>query len=105
MRFFRKKQAKSDPKAENNMNCSFCYKSHLEVAQLISAPNDIYICGECVEQCVELLERFKEVPTEQLQLGVEFLAQSGTFDVELIRTAFVHSGTGVREALDIERFG
>ena len=38
---------KSNDNAESN--CSFCYKSKKEVKHLISGPNNIYVCDECIE--------------------------------------------------------
>lgn len=60
MRFFNKKRANSDQAVEERIKCSFCYKSSLEVERIISAPNNVYICGDCVVQCVELLVSDKE---------------------------------------------
>jgi ATP-dependent protease Clp ATPase subunit len=34
--------------------CSFCFKSHKEVQQLIVS-NDVSICNECVELCRDIL--------------------------------------------------
>ncbi len=42
--------------------CSFCRRSYEEVDRLISGPDQVYICNECVALCVEILdeERQKE---------------------------------------------
>ncbi|HPD02982.1 MAG: ATP-dependent Clp protease ATP-binding subunit ClpX [Christensenellales bacterium] len=37
--------------------CSFCNKSSKQVAKLISGPNDLYICNECVVTCQAILDR------------------------------------------------
>ena len=39
----------------NELCCSFCGKPQSHVRRLISGP-DVYICDECVELCLELLE-------------------------------------------------
>ena len=36
--------------------CSFCRRSHDEVNRLISGPDNIYICNECVRLCQDILE-------------------------------------------------
>lgn len=41
---------------QNTIECSFCYKNSLQVRKIISAPNNVYICDNCVKQCVELIE-------------------------------------------------
>jgi ATP-dependent Clp protease ATP-binding subunit ClpX len=40
--------------------CSFCHHSYDEVDRLISGPDDVYICDECVWLCVEILEEEKQ---------------------------------------------
>ena len=37
-------------------HCSFCGREQTEVSRLISGPNSVFICDECVELCRELLE-------------------------------------------------
>ncbi|MGD8814334.1 MAG: ATP-dependent Clp protease ATP-binding subunit ClpX [Anaerolineales bacterium] len=36
--------------------CSFCNRDESEVQRLISGPNDVYICNECVALCRDILE-------------------------------------------------
>ncbi len=38
--------------------CSFCGKSDQEVLSLIAGPT-VFICDECVELCVEIIEEAK----------------------------------------------
>ena len=59
MRFFKKKQAKPVRIVDEGIECNFCYKSALEVETIISAPKNIYICEECVDRCVKILESAK----------------------------------------------
>lgn len=42
------------------LHCSFCGKSEAEVAQIVSGPNNLFICNECVETCLDI---FKQSPT------------------------------------------
>lgn len=39
--------------------CSFCYRSYEEVNRLISGPDQVYICDDCVQLCLEILEEEK----------------------------------------------
>ena len=49
--------------------CSFCHKDAEYVDRLISGPDDVFICDECVALCVEILEEEKQsaaqAPTAQ----------------------------------------
>ncbi len=40
-----------------HIRCSFCGKPQSEVKRLIAGP-DVYICDECVEMCVDILEDY-----------------------------------------------
>jgi ATP-dependent Clp protease ATP-binding subunit ClpX len=40
--------------------CSFCQKNAEYVDRLISGPDDVFICDECVALCVEILEEEKQ---------------------------------------------
>ena len=41
--------------SRDNLICSFCQKSQKEVKKLIAGPT-VYICNECVDLCVEIIE-------------------------------------------------
>lgn len=66
------KKSKTSLKGGDLLVCSFCGRSQFEVRKLI-AGNNAYICDECVELCVEIIEeevhrdisldRFLEIPT------------------------------------------
>ena len=45
--------------SKKNANCSFCRKSYREVGPLVEGPEDVYICGECIELCQSILEQEK----------------------------------------------
>ncbi len=38
------------------LRCSFCGKKESEVAQLLGGPNGVFICNECVEACMDLID-------------------------------------------------
>jgi ATP-dependent Clp protease ATP-binding subunit ClpX len=44
--------------------CSFCKRSQYEVDRLISGPDQVCICNECVELCREILEQDQRTPSE-----------------------------------------
>ena len=65
---------KRSPSGKKNANCSFCRKSYREVGPLVEGPDDVYICGECIELCQSILDQerrrrsssrklFSKVPT------------------------------------------
>ena len=45
--------------AGNPHRCSFCGKGEEQVDKLIAGPG-VYICGECVERCNEIIEEAEE---------------------------------------------
>lgn len=59
---------------KKNATCSFCRKSYREVGPLVEGPDDVYVCGDCIELCQSILEQerrrrgepsklFSKVPT------------------------------------------
>ena len=54
---------------DNNqaLKCSFCGKSQKQVIKLIAGPG-VYICDECIELCVEIIEEEK---VEKLETTIE----------------------------------
>ncbi|CDZ75509.1 ATP-dependent Clp protease ATP-binding subunit ClpX [Peptoniphilus sp. ING2-D1G] len=44
--------------SEQILKCSFCGKTQNQVKRLIAGPN-VYICNECVDLCVDILEKEK----------------------------------------------
>ena len=40
---------------KNSVKCSFCGKAQEQVKKLIAGPG-VYICDECVELCMEIVE-------------------------------------------------
>ena len=43
-------------KMESRMRCSFCGRGQDQIRKLISGPNGIYICDECVETCKDIMD-------------------------------------------------
>ena len=48
---------KRNSTGKKNANCSFCRKSYREVGPLVEGPDDVYICGECIELCQSILDQ------------------------------------------------
>ena len=44
--------------------CSFCGKTSDQVRRLLSGPNGVYICDECIELCSEILEEELDVVSD-----------------------------------------
>ncbi|MDB4786681.1 ATP-dependent Clp protease ATP-binding subunit ClpX, partial [Planctomycetaceae bacterium] len=65
---------------KKNANCSFCRKSYRDVGPLVEGPEDVYICGECIDLCQSILDQerrkrgnprklFSDVPTPREIVG------------------------------------
>ena len=42
--------------AKKDIRCSFCGKSQEQVRKLIAGPEGVFICDECIEVCMEIVE-------------------------------------------------
>ena len=45
---------------KKDANCSFCRKSYRDVGPLVEGPEDVYICGSCIELCQSILDQEKK---------------------------------------------
>ena len=63
------------PKNEK-IKCSFCNKSQDAVRKLIAGPTGVYICDECVEICMDILDDLEDED--------EFIADSN-LDINLLK--------------------
>jgi ATP-dependent Clp protease ATP-binding subunit ClpX len=72
--------SKRGPGGKKNANCSFCRKSYRDVGPLVEGPEDVYICGECIDLCQSILDQerrkrgtprklFSKVPTPREIVG------------------------------------
>jgi hypothetical protein len=55
--------AENEPPPPKTLYCSFCGKSQHEVRTLIAGPASLFICDECVELCIDVIE-----PEDNLEL-------------------------------------
>jgi ATP-dependent Clp protease ATP-binding subunit ClpX len=71
---------KRPPTGKKNASCSFCRKNYREVGPLVEGPEDVYVCGDCIELCQSILEQerrrrgepkklFTKVPTPRDIVG------------------------------------
>ena len=67
-------------KSHEAIRCSFCGKSQGQVRKLIAGPGNTYICDECVEICMEIME--EELDPEPIEPPMEVLP-----DVEEVKDA------------------
>lgn len=44
---------------EGDSQCSFCRKWQSEVELLIAGPDGVFICNECVDNCVDCMKDFR----------------------------------------------
>jgi len=56
-RDFMSSAGKRGSTGKKNANCSFCRKSYREVGPLVEGPDEVYICGECIELCQNILDQ------------------------------------------------
>ena len=56
-RDFMSSAGKRGATGKKNANCSFCRKSYREVGPLVEGPDEVYICGECIELCQSILDQ------------------------------------------------
>lgn len=57
---------KPPPPADAPLGCSFCGKSQMEVRKLIAGPQ-AYICDECIDLCVSLVDEQPDEPRAEVQ--------------------------------------
>ena len=59
---------------QDKFHCSFCGKGQDEVRKLISGPNNVYICDECIELCADIIEEEldngEDVYTEDTEINL-----------------------------------
>jgi ATP-dependent Clp protease ATP-binding subunit ClpX len=46
-------------KRNRNASCSFCRKNYRDVGPLVEGPDEVYICGECVQLCQSIIDQEK----------------------------------------------
>ena len=56
-------------KYKNDLRCSFCGKSQDEVRKLIAGPEGVFICNECVDICVGIIEEEYDFDDVEMDSG------------------------------------
>lgn len=64
--------------AKKDIRCSFCGKSQDQVKKLIAGPEGVFICDECIEVCMEIVE-------DELYEAEETEADSSDFEINLVK--------------------
>mgnify|MGYP003290105492 FL=1 len=54
---------------KDDLRCSFCGKSQDEVRKLIAGPNGVFICNDCVDLCVGIIEEEVDFEAEEMDPG------------------------------------
>ena len=54
---------------KENLRCSFCGKTDSEVRKLIAGPDGVFICNECVDICVGIIEEEYEFDAVEMDPG------------------------------------
>ena len=57
--------------ANKNQHCSFCGKPKEETRRLISGPDGVCICDDCVEICKSMVDEWKDDKTEQTDVPLK----------------------------------
>ena len=64
--------------AKKDIRCSFCGKSQDQVKKLIAGPEGVFICDECIEVCMEIVE-------DELFEREETVEESNDFEINLVK--------------------
>ena len=61
------------PKRDNRIRCSFCNKTENQVRKLVAGPAGVYICDECIDVCVDILDEDTSDDFGENDLGINLL--------------------------------
>ncbi len=64
--------------AKKDIRCSFCGKSQDQVKKLIAGPEGVFICDECIEVCMEIVE-------DELYEQEEPEGEANDFEINLVK--------------------
>ena len=64
--------------AKKDIRCSFCGKSQDQVKKLIAGPEGVFICDECIEVCMEIVE-------DELFEAEEAQTEESDFEINLVK--------------------
>lgn len=64
--------------AKKDIRCSFCGKSQDQVKKLIAGPEGVFICDECIEVCMEIVE-------DELFEREETTEETNDFEINLVK--------------------
>ena len=64
--------------AKKDIRCSFCGKSQDQVRKLIAGPEGVFICDECIEVCMEIVE-------DELYVPEDTESERGEMEINLVK--------------------
>ena len=62
---------KSSKENDDKIRCSFCNKTQDQVRKLIAGPSGAYICDECVDICMDIIEDVNKVIIENIPNNID----------------------------------
>ncbi len=63
---------------KKDIRCSFCGKTQDQVKKLIAGPEGVFICDECIEVCMEIVE-------DELYEGEDIEPEQNDFEINLVK--------------------
>ena len=77
-------------KYKNDLRCSFCGKTQDEVRKLIAGPEGVFICNECVDICVGIVEEeYEFLDSVEFEGNTYFMLIPATDDEEIDGEVFI----------------
>lgn len=61
------------PNGTGVIRCSFCNKSETQVHRMLSGPNGVFICDECIELCAAIMDEESEEAVVSDELDINLL--------------------------------
>ena len=86
-------------KPKSKIYCSFCGKPQDMVERLLSGPNGIYICDECIELCHEIIQ--EEHKADQLKAADEGINLLKPLEIKKKLDEYVVGQEAAKKALSV----
>jgi ATP-dependent protease Clp ATPase subunit len=81
-----------------NAHCSFCRKNYRDVGPLVEDPDNVYICGPCVELCQTIIDQEKRRLGQSIRAPARFRAD----EIEVQLGQYVSGQQQARNCLRLE---
>ena len=76
---------------DGKIRCSFCGKTQDQVRKLISGPNGVYICDECVALCNDILTEEFETDSDEAIEEMDIRLRKGLYLTSQFKTYSRHT--------------